>query len=323
MWRNWIPFWRPGVSSYGGDIDLLFFGLLVTSLAVMALLLTLLLAFSIRYHASSNADRGHRIKKTWHWEVSWRAVTLVGFLALFVWGAALYLHVYGTAPDAMPIYVVAKQWMWKVQHPGGQREINELHVPLQRSVRLIMASQDVIHSFFMPALRVKHDVVPGRYQELWYIAGFSSILTGLNFIVTIHRLRAPGLTWYRLPIFIWSIYATSVILVLATPELAMTLLLLALERIAGIGIFDPRLGGDPLLFQHMLWFYSHPAVYIMILPGMGVVSELVTCFSRKNLFGYKFVAWCSIAIAAIGFFVWGHHMFVSGQSLFAGWYFLS
>jgi cytochrome c oxidase subunit 2 len=170
MWRNWIPFWRPGVSSYGGDIDLLFFGLLVTSLAVMALLLTLLLAFSIRYHASSNADRGHRIKKTWHWEVSWRAVTLVGFLALFVWGAALYLHVYGTAPDAMPIYVVAKQWMWKVQHPGGQREINELHVPLQRSVRLIMASQDVIHSFFMPALRVKHDVVPGRYQELWFRA---------------------------------------------------------------------------------------------------------------------------------------------------------
>ena len=151
-----------------------------------------------------------------------------------------------------------------------------------------------------------------------FIAGFSSILTGLNFIVTTHRLRAPGLTWYRLPIFVWSLYATSVILVLATPELAITLLLVALERVTGIGIFDPRLGGDPLLFQHMFWFYSHPAVYIMILPGMGVVSELVTCFSRKNLFGYKFVAWCSIAIAVIGFFVWGHHMFVSGQSMFAG-----
>jgi cytochrome c oxidase subunit 1 len=150
-----------------------------------------------------------------------------------------------------------------------------------------------------------------------FITGFSSILTGLNFIVTIHRLRAPGLTWYRLPIFVWSLYATSVILVLATPVLAMTLLLIALERLAGFGIFDPKLGGDPLLFQHLFWFYSHPAVYIMILPGMGVVSELVTCFSRKSLFGYKFVAWASIAIAVIGFFVWGHHMFVSGQSMFS------
>jgi cytochrome c oxidase subunit I len=151
-----------------------------------------------------------------------------------------------------------------------------------------------------------------------FIAGFSSILTGLNFIVTTHRLRAPGLTWFRLPIFVWSLYATSVILVLATPVLAMTLALIGLERIFGVGIFDPRIGGDPLLFQHLFWFYSHPAVYIMILPGMGVVSELVTCFSRKPLFGYKFVAWCSIAIAVIGFFVWGHHMFVSGQSVFAG-----
>src|SRR5437764_13140699 len=118
-----------------------------------------------------------------------------------------------------------------------------------------------------------------------FITGFSSILTGLNFIVTIHRLRAPGLTWYRLPIFIWSLYATSVILVLATPVLAITLLLISLERFFGIGIFDPKLGGDPLLFQHLFWFYSHPAVYILILPGMGVVSALLTCFSRKTLFG--------------------------------------
>jgi cytochrome c oxidase subunit 1 len=151
-----------------------------------------------------------------------------------------------------------------------------------------------------------------------FIAGFSSILTGLNFIVTIHRMRAPGLTWFRLPIFVWSLYSTAVILVLATPVLAITLLLIALERLAGVGIFDPRIGGDPLLFQHLFWFYSHPAVYIMILPGMGVVSEIIPCFARKALFGYKFVAWCSIAIAAIGFFVWGHHMFVSGQSLAAG-----
>jgi cytochrome c oxidase subunit 1 len=151
-----------------------------------------------------------------------------------------------------------------------------------------------------------------------FVAGFSSILTGLNFIVTIHRLRAPGLTWYRLPLFLWSLYATSVILVLATPVLAMTLLLLVIERAFGVPIFDPGRGGDPLLFQHLFWFYSHPAVYIMILPGMGVVSELIACFSRRPVFGYKFVAWASMSIAFVGFLVWGHHMFVSGQSLFAG-----
>jgi cytochrome c oxidase subunit 1 len=151
-----------------------------------------------------------------------------------------------------------------------------------------------------------------------FIAGFSSIATGLNFIVTIHKLRAPGLTWGRLPLFIWSMYATSIILVLATPVLAITLLLMALERGFGVGVFDPRLGGDPLLFQHLFWFYSHPAVYIMILPGMGVVSELVATFARKPVFGYKVVAASSLAIAALGFLVWGHHMFVSSQSVYAG-----
>lgn len=149
-----------------------------------------------------------------------------------------------------------------------------------------------------------------------FINGFSSILTGLNFIVSIHKLRAPGMTWFRLPLFLWSTYATSVILILATPVLAMTLLLIAAERLWGIGIFDPKLGGDPVLFQHLFWFYSHPAVYIMILPGMGVVSEVIACFSRKPVFGYHFVAFASIAIAMIGFFVWGHHMFVSGQSVY-------
>ncbi len=151
-----------------------------------------------------------------------------------------------------------------------------------------------------------------------FITGFSSIFTGLNFIVTIHRMRAPGLTWFRLPLFIWSLYATSLILVLATPVLAILLILLALERLWGIGVFDPKLGGDPLLFQHLFWFYSHPAVYIMILPGMGVVSELVTCFARNRLFGYPFVALASLAIAILGFLVWGHHMFVSSQSIYAG-----
>ena len=151
-----------------------------------------------------------------------------------------------------------------------------------------------------------------------FIAGFSSIITGLNFIVTIHKMRAPGLTWFRLPLFVWSLYATSLIMVLATPVLAITLALMALERFWGVGIFDPKLGGDPLLFQHLFWFYSHPAVYIMILPGMGVVSELITCFSRKRIFGYDFVAFASVAIAVLGFLVWGHHMFVSGQSIYAG-----
>jgi cytochrome c oxidase subunit 1 len=150
-----------------------------------------------------------------------------------------------------------------------------------------------------------------------FISGFSTIATGLNFIITIHRLRAPGLTWYRLPVFIWSLYSTSIIFVLATPVLAITLLLLMFETLFHVGVFDPRLGGDPLLFQHLFWFYSHPAVYIMILPGLGVVSEIIPVFARKELFGYKFVVWASVSIAVIAFFVWGHHMFVSGQSLFA------
>ena len=150
-----------------------------------------------------------------------------------------------------------------------------------------------------------------------FIAGFSSIATGLNFIISIHRLRAPGMTFYKMPVFLWSLYATSVILVLATPVLAMTLILLGFERIFHIGVFDPAIGGDPLLFQHLFWFYSHPAVYIMILPGMGVVSEIVPAFAQKTLFGYKFVVWASISIAVIGFLVWGHHMFVAGTSLYS------
>ena len=150
-----------------------------------------------------------------------------------------------------------------------------------------------------------------------FINGFSTIFTGLNFIVTIHRMRAPGLTWFRLPLFIWSSYATSLIIVLGTPVIAVTLLLVAAERLLHLGIFDPKLGGDPILFQHLFWFYSHPAVYIMILPAMGVISELVAAFARKKIFGYRFVAFASIGIAVLGFLVWGHHMFVSGQSIYA------
>jgi cytochrome c oxidase subunit 1 len=150
-----------------------------------------------------------------------------------------------------------------------------------------------------------------------FFAGFSSILTGLNFIVTIHKMRAPGLTWFRLPLFVWAHYATSLIQILGTPVIAVTLLLVVLERGFHFGFFDPARGGDPILFQHLFWFYSHPAVYIMILPAMGVVSELVACFSRKKIFGYGFVAGSSLAIAVLGFLVWAHHMFVSGLSVYA------
>jgi len=149
------------------------------------------------------------------------------------------------------------------------------------------------------------------------IAGFASIFTGLNFIVTIHRMRAPGMTWMRLPLFVWSHYAASLIMVLGTPVLAITLILVALERGFHIGVFDPRLGGDPVLFQHMFWFYSHPAVYIMILPGMAVISEVIPCFSRKRIFGYTAIAYSSVAIAVFGFLVWAHHMFVMGISIYA------
>lgn len=151
-----------------------------------------------------------------------------------------------------------------------------------------------------------------------FVTGFSTIFTAMNIIVTVHKLRAPGMTWFRLPLFIWSQYATSLIILLATPVLAILIILVAVERIFRVGIFDPALGGDPILFQHLFWFYSHPAVYIMILPAQGVISEIIPCFSRKPPFGYVFIALSSIAIALFGFLVWGHHMFTSGQSIYAG-----
>ncbi len=154
-----------------------------------------------------------------------------------------------------------------------------------------------------------------------FISGFSSILTGLNFIVTIHKMRAPGMTWFRLPLFIWALYATSIIFILAMPVIAITMALLVVERIFHVGIFDPALGGDPVLFQHLFWFFGHPEVYILILPSLGVISELIAAFSRRRVFGYEFVAFSSFAIAFISFLVWGHHMFVSGQSIYAGIFF--
>ncbi|MEW5853012.1 MAG: cytochrome c oxidase subunit I [Myxococcota bacterium] len=151
-----------------------------------------------------------------------------------------------------------------------------------------------------------------------FVLGFSSIFTGLNFIVTLHKLRVPGMSWFNMPLFLWATYATSVIQIMATPVLAITLVLLIAERAFGLGIFDPTLGGDPVLFQHFFWFYSHPAVYIMILPGMGIVSELIAVHARRRVFGYHAIAYSSIALALLGFLVWGHHMFVAGQSELAG-----
>ncbi|TPE51049.1 cytochrome c oxidase subunit I [Amaricoccus solimangrovi] len=182
---------------------------------------------------------------------------------------------------------------------------------------LVLGGVDTGWTFYTPLSSMYANGSVVLVATAVFVTGFSSILTGLNFIVTIHKLRCPGMTWGRLPLFIWSHYATSIILVLATPVLAITLALIAAERLFGLGVFNPALGGDPLLFQHLFWFYSHPAVYIMVLPALGVISELVAASARKPVFGYEFVAGSSIAIAVIGFLVWGHHMFVSGQSVYA------
>jgi cytochrome c oxidase subunit 1 len=178
---------------------------------------------------------------------------------------------------------------------------------------LISGGLDTGWTFYTPySTTTSTAVVPAVVGA--FILGFSSIFTGLNFIVTIHTMRPPGMSWFKMPLFLWALYATALIQVLATPVLGITLLLIAAERLFGLGIFDPKLGGDPVLFQHFFWFYSHPAVYIMIVPAMGIISELLSVFSHKHIFGYRFIAYSSVAIALIGFLVWGHHMFTSGQS---------
>ena len=181
---------------------------------------------------------------------------------------------------------------------------------------LVHGGVDTGWTFYTPYSTITNSyVIPMTFGA--FVMGFSSILTGVNFIATVHKMRAPGMTWSRIPLFIWALYATSIIQVLATPVLAITLLLLIFERAFGLGIFDPKLGGDPVLFQHFFWFYSHPAVYIMIVPGMGVVSELIGTFSRRAVVGYMFVAISSLGLALLGFLVWGHHLFVSGMSEYA------
>ncbi len=178
---------------------------------------------------------------------------------------------------------------------------------------IVLGGADTGWTFYTPySIRTNTSVALITFAA--FVMGFSSILTGLNFIVTVHKLRCPGMTFFRMPLFVWALYATAIIQVLATPVIGLTTLLLVVERLLHIGIFDPKMGGDPVLFQHFFWFYSHPAVYIMILPAMGIVSEVIACFSRKPIFGYRAVACSSLAIAAISFLVWGHHMFVSGES---------
>ncbi|RFD21099.1 cytochrome c oxidase subunit I [Komagataeibacter melaceti] len=210
----------------------------------------------------------------------------------------------------------------------GARDLAFPRLNLLSWYLFVMAGMLVVYGLFRGGLEtgwtfytpLSTDYTQGRVLPVVagvFLSGFSSIATGVNFIISIHQLRAPGMTWYRLPLMLWALYATSVIFVLATPVLGITLLLLGFEHFFHVGVFDPALGGDPLLFQHLFWFYSHPAVYIMILPGMGVVSEVVSTFCHKPVFGYRFVAWSSISIAAIGFLVWGHHMFVAGTSLYA------
>ncbi len=189
---------------------------------------------------------------------------------------------------------------------------------LMMLVSLAFGAIDTGWTFYTPystSTKAMGGVIPALSGV--FLLGFSSILTGLNFIVTIHKLRRPEMSWYGMPLFLWAAYATAVIQVLATPVIGITVLLLIIEKAVGIGIFDPNLGGDPVLYQHFFWFYSHPAVYIMILPAMGVMSELISVFSHKHIFGYKFIGFSSVAIAIFGFLVWGHHMFVSGQSTLA------
>ena len=183
---------------------------------------------------------------------------------------------------------------------------------------LLFGGIDTGWTFYTPFSTMYSNTLVVPAGIVVFITGFSSILTGLNFLVTVHTMRAPGMTWFRLPLFVWSMYAASLIMVLGTPVLASAVSLLAVERIFRVGIFDPAIGGDPILFQHLFWFYSHPAVYIMILPAMALISEIIPCFARRPIFGYKFIAFASIGIAVLGFLVWGHHMFVSGQSMYGG-----
>ncbi|HVN48986.1 MAG TPA: cytochrome c oxidase subunit I [Bacteroidota bacterium] len=194
---------------------------------------------------------------------------------------------------------------WWLYIAGGTLALTSLFLP--------GGAADTGWTFYVPySIRSTANIIPALLGA--FILGFSSILTGLNFITTIHRMRAPGMSWFKMPLFVWSLYSTAWVQILATPIVGITLLLVTIERWFGVGIFDPTLGGDPVLYQHLFWMYSHPAVYIIILPAMGVVSEIIPVFARKTIFGYKFIAYSSMAIAGVGSLVWAHHMFTVGMS---------
>jgi len=207
----------------------------------------------------------------------------------------------GAKDVAFPRLNLASWWLWVI---GALFALSSM----------ILGAVDTGWTFYTPYSTSTGTAVISMVTGV-FILGFASIFTGLNFIVTIHKLRPPGMGWFRMPLFLWGLYGTAIMQVLATPVLGITLLLLIAERVLGVGIFDPGLGGDPVLFQHFFWFYSHPAVYIMILPAMGVISELISVFSRKHIFGYRFIAFSSIAIAILSFLVWGHHMFAAMSPL--------
>ena len=229
----------------------------------------------------------------------------------------------GAKDVAFPRLNLLSFWLWVTGAICFLGAITGIPWPVQGAdgweIQFVGRGLDTGWTFYTP-YSIREDgamagVLPATFGV--FILGFSSIFTGMNFIVTIHRLRPPGMTWFKMPLFLWATYATSLINILGTPVIAITALLVAAERMFGFGFFDPSRGGDPVLFQHLFWFYSHPAVYIMVLPAMGVISELVAAFCRKQIFGYTFVAFASLGIAVLGFLVWGHHMFVAGQSIYA------
>ncbi|HXX62220.1 MAG TPA: cbb3-type cytochrome c oxidase subunit I, partial [Bacteroidota bacterium] len=237
--------------------------------------------------------------------------TLHGIIMIFLFIIPGLPAVFGNF--MLPIMIGAKDvffprlnlFSWWLFLIGGLTAISAVLMP--------GGAADTGWTFYVPySIRTTTNVIPALAAA--FILGFSSILTGLNFITTIHRMRAPGMTWFKMPLFIWGLYATAWVQVLATPIIGITLLLVVVERLFGVGIFDPALGGDPVLYQHLFWIYSHPAVYIMVLPAMGVVSEIIPVFARRTIFGYKFIAFSSIAIAALGSLVWAHHMFTVGMS---------
>ncbi len=244
-------------------------------------------------------------------------------------------------PDLQrPLHAPRRDHDLPLHHPRHPVVARELHLPLQIGARDVAFPQinllswwlyiiggaiavtslftgggppDTGWTFYVPySIRTGTNVSLAVFGV--FLIGLSSTLTGINFLTTIHRLRAPGMTWFRMPLFTWSLYATAWVQLLATPVIAITLLLIIVERFFGVGFFDPAKGGDPILFEHLFWIYSHPAVYIMILPAMGVVSDIIPVFARKNIFGYKAIAFSSLAIAFVGYLVWGHHMFTSGMS---------